>query len=96
MRLTISIRVNGKTVSQYSTANMLFSVQHYIAQISRYMTLWPGDVVWLGTDGATEPALQDGDVVEVIEEHIGVLRNPVRRAAARGTSRERDGGSAQR
>jgi 2-keto-4-pentenoate hydratase/2-oxohepta-3-ene-1,7-dioic acid hydratase in catechol pathway len=96
MRLTISIRVNGKTVSEYSTANMLFSVQHYIAQISRYMTLWPGDVVWLGTDGATEPALRDGDVVEVIEEHIGVLRNPVRRAAARGTPREREGGSAQR
>lgn len=80
MALTISIRVNGKPASEYSTDKMLFSAQHYIAQISKYMTLYPGDVVWLGTDGATEPALGDGDVVEVIEEHIGVLRNPVRRA----------------
>jgi 2-keto-4-pentenoate hydratase/2-oxohepta-3-ene-1,7-dioic acid hydratase in catechol pathway len=59
---------------------MLFSAQHYISQISKYMTLQPGDVVWLGTDGATEPALKDGDVVEIIQKDIGVLRNKVTRA----------------
>ena len=46
------------------------------------MTLQPGDVVWLGTDGATEPSLKDGDTVEVSQKDIGVLRNPVRRARA--------------
>lgn len=80
MNLTISVKVNGEQVSQYSTSKMLFSIQHYIAEITRYMTLWPGDVLWLGTDNATLPDLSDGDVCEIIHEDIGVLRNPVMRA----------------
>lgn len=75
--LTIAIDVNGKKVSEYHTGKMLFSAQHYIAQISKYMTLWPGDVVWLGTDNATEPDLKHGDCVEVIQKDIGILSNPV-------------------
>jgi 2-keto-4-pentenoate hydratase/2-oxohepta-3-ene-1,7-dioic acid hydratase in catechol pathway len=82
MKLTISIKVNGAAASEYGTDKMLFSAQHYISQISRYMTLQPGDVVWLGTDGATEPPLKDGDTVEIIQKDIGVLRNPVRRTSA--------------
>ncbi|HTP96976.1 MAG TPA: fumarylacetoacetate hydrolase family protein [Burkholderiales bacterium] len=82
MNLTVSVKVNGKTAAEYSTSRMLFSAQHYIANISKYMTLHPGDVVWLGTDGATEPDLKDGDVVEIACEPIGVLRNPVARAKA--------------
>lgn len=78
--LTISIKVNGTTASEYSTSRMLFSAQHYISQISKYMTLWPGDVVWLGTDNATEPPLNDGDRVEIVQKQIGVLGNPVVRA----------------
>lgn len=80
MNLTISINVNGTRASEYSTGKMLFSAQHYISQISKYMTLWPGDVVWLGTDNATEPPLQDGDRVEIVQKDIGVLGNPVARA----------------
>lgn len=80
MNLTISINVNGTKASEYSTSKMLFSAQHYLAQISKYMTLWPGDVVWLGTDNATEPSLKDGDHVEIVQEDIGVLGNPVVRA----------------
>lgn len=80
MNLTIVIRVDGKVVSEYSTAKMLFSAQHYIAEISKYMTLWPGDVLWLGTDGATVPDLEDGMLCEIVQKDIGVLSNPVRRA----------------
>ena len=82
MKLTVAIKVNGVTAAEYGTDKMLFSAQHYISQISRYMTLWPGDVIWLGTDGATEPDLKDGDTVEIIQKDIGTLRNPVRRARA--------------
>jgi 2-keto-4-pentenoate hydratase/2-oxohepta-3-ene-1,7-dioic acid hydratase in catechol pathway len=82
MNLTISIRVNGKVVSEYSTAKMLFSAQHYIAEISKYMTLWPGDVLWLGTDNATVPDLEDGVLCEIEQKDIGVLANPVKRASA--------------
>ena len=60
-----SIKVNGELASEYSTSKMLFSAQHYIAQITKYMTLWPGDVLWLGTDNATIPDLKHGDVVEI-------------------------------
>ena len=81
MNLDIAIHVNGAKVSEYHTGKMLFSAQHYIAQITRYMTLWPGDVLWLGTDNATEPSLKHGDRVEVIQKDIGVLSNPVVRAA---------------
>lgn len=82
MKLTVTIKVNGTTASEYGTDKMLFSAQHYISQISKYMTLQPGDVVWLGTDNATEPDLKDGDTVEIIQKDIGTLRNPVRRARA--------------
>ncbi len=82
MDLTISVKVNGEAASEYSTSKMIFSAQHYIAQITKYMTLWPGDVLWLGTDNATLPDLKHGDVCEVIQKDIGVLRNPIARAGA--------------
>jgi 2-keto-4-pentenoate hydratase/2-oxohepta-3-ene-1,7-dioic acid hydratase in catechol pathway len=44
--------------------------------MSQYLTLHPGDVLWMGTDGATEN-MKDGDLVEVEIPGIGVLRNPV-------------------
>ena len=80
MNLAVSVKVNGEVVSEYSTSKMLFSAQHYISQISKYMTLHPGDVVWLGTDNPTIPDLKHGDVCEIIQQDIGVLRNPVIRA----------------
>jgi len=80
LKLTVSIKVNGKTASEYDTGKMLFTPQHFIAQMTRYMTLYPGDVIWLGTDNATEPDLKAGDLVEVVQKDIGVLSNPVTRA----------------
>ena len=79
MAQRIDVRINGKTVSSYSTAGMIFGVAHTIARMSRYLTLHPGDVIWFGCDGATVPALQPGDLVEVVNEHIGVLANRVTR-----------------
>ena len=77
MNQVIEVRVNGKTASSYNTRNMIFGVAHYIARMSRYVTLHPGDVIWMGCDGATEPALQPGDLVEVANDAIGVLANRV-------------------
>jgi len=82
MRQVIEVRVNGRTVSSYSTGNMIFGVAQYIARMSRYVTLHPDDVIWMGCDGATEPALQAGDLVEVVNDAIGVLANRVTRASA--------------
>jgi 2-keto-4-pentenoate hydratase/2-oxohepta-3-ene-1,7-dioic acid hydratase in catechol pathway len=76
----IDVRINGKTVSSYNTRGMIFSVAQYLARMSRYVTLHPGDIVWFGCDAATLPPLQDGDLVEVANETIGVLANRVVRA----------------
>lgn len=81
MAQTIAVRINGKSVSEYSTANMIFSLAHYIARMTRYLTLYPGDVIWMGCDGPTVPALQPGDLVEVVNDAIGVLANRVTREA---------------
>ncbi len=77
MAQTIEVRVNGRTVSSYNTGRMIFGVAQYISRMSRYLTLHPGDVIWFGCDGATVPALQPGDLVEVVNEAIGVLSNHV-------------------
>ncbi len=82
MNLDIEIRIDGQRVAGYNTSKMLFSAQRYIAEITKYMTLHPGDVIWLGTDDATEPNLADGQVCEIVQQDIGVLRNPVVREKA--------------
>ena len=77
MAQDIEVRVNSKTVSRYSTRGMIFSVARYVSRMSRYLTLHPDDVIWFGCDGATVPALQPGDLVEVVNDAIGVLANRV-------------------
>ena len=77
MAQTIEVRINGRTVSSYHTGGMIFSVAQYLSRMSRYVTLHPGDVIWFGCDGPTVPALQEGDLVEVVNGAIGVLANRV-------------------
>ena len=77
MNQVIEVRVNGRTVSTYNTSVMIFSVAHFISRMSRYLTLHPNDVIWFGCDGPTEPALKPGDLVEVVNDAIGVLANRV-------------------
>lgn len=77
----IAVRVNGKLATTYSTGKAIFSLRHYIARMTAYVTLWPGDVIWLGCDGPTLPELNPGDLVEVVNDAIGVLANRVVREA---------------
>ena len=72
----VTIRLNGKEMFTYKVGDAIFSVRHFLSRMSQYVTLYPGDVLWMGTDGATEN-MKDGDVVEVEVSDIGVLRNPV-------------------
>ena len=82
-RLMVRSRVNGELRQEASTADMLFPVAALVADLSRGMTLEPGDLIATGTPagagmGFQPPRwLQVGDVVEVEVEGIGVLRNPV-------------------
>lgn len=70
------VRLNGKQCIDFKTDAMLFGVVDYLVAISRYMTLAPGDVLWMGTEGHAE-SMRPGDVVEVEITGIGTLRNPV-------------------
>jgi len=74
--LRVTIRLNGKEMFSYAVKDAIFGVRQFISRMSQYLTLFPGDVLWMGTDGATEN-MKDGDVVEVEVPEIGVLRNPV-------------------
>lgn len=82
-RLRIQCRVNGQTMQDSNTEQMIFNVPQTIAYLSRVMTLEPGDVVFTGTPPgvgfARKPPvfLKAGDVAEIEIEGIGVLRNPV-------------------
>ena len=72
----ITIRLNGRVVSQYNTRAMLFDVAAHICEITRYATLFPGDVLWMSTEGATQ-SMAPRDVVEIEIDGIGTLRNHV-------------------
>ena len=72
-----TVRVNGRVVSQFATGNLIHDVATYIAEMTKYLTLYPGDVIWMGTDGATLPPLHPGDQVEVEISGIGTLKNSV-------------------
>ncbi|MBI3328281.1 MAG: fumarylacetoacetate hydrolase family protein [Nitrospinae bacterium] len=74
--LYVTIRLSGRDVGHYKVADAIFGVRHYLSRMSQYLTLYPGDVLWMGTDGAPEN-MKDGDVVEIEINDIGVLRNPV-------------------
>ncbi|HEV7677818.1 MAG TPA: fumarylacetoacetate hydrolase family protein [Candidatus Dormibacteraeota bacterium] len=79
--LRITTRVNGEVRQESRTSLMIRPVGELIAFISSVMTLEPGDAIFTGTPAGVGP-LQEGDVVEVEVEEVGVLRNPVRRAPA--------------
>jgi len=75
-RLVTRVRVNGKEMIAFPTNEMHFGIATYLSTMTRYLTLNPGDVVWMGTDG--DPAnIKHGDTVEIDISGIGVLSNPV-------------------
>lgn len=81
--LAIRLRLNGQTMQDSNTRQMIFRVGEVLAYLSQVFTLEPGDLIFTGTPPgvgfARKPPvfLKAGDVVEVEIEGLGVLRNPV-------------------
>jgi 2-keto-4-pentenoate hydratase/2-oxohepta-3-ene-1,7-dioic acid hydratase in catechol pathway len=74
----VTARVNGETKQQANTSSMAFSIPYLLRYISCAMTLYPGDLIATGTPAGVS-SLNDGDVVEIEIEGIGILRNDVRK-----------------
>jgi 2-keto-4-pentenoate hydratase/2-oxohepta-3-ene-1,7-dioic acid hydratase in catechol pathway len=79
--LVVETLLNGTTVQQDSTRNMLFGFGEVVAAISRRIPLRPGDVICTGTPAgvglATGRYLVDGDTITVRVRGLGELFNPV-------------------
>ena len=81
--LKIQLHLNGETVQDSNTDQLIFGVPELIAFLTESITLEPGDVIATGTPPgvgfARKPPvyLAEGDVMEVEIEGLGILRNPV-------------------
>ena len=70
------VRIDDRLVEDFKTNDMIFSAQTFIHEVTKYNTIYPGDVMWLGTDGVPEN-IKDGDTVHIEITGIGTLSNPV-------------------
>jgi 2-keto-4-pentenoate hydratase/2-oxohepta-3-ene-1,7-dioic acid hydratase in catechol pathway len=70
------VTLNGVLLHDFDTTDMLFDAGEVIAEICRYNTMLPGDVVWLGTDDKPHN-MKPGDKLEIEITGIGVLANHV-------------------
>lgn len=81
--LRIQLRLNGETVQDSNTGDMIFDIPTCIATFSTGVTLEPGDIISTGTPSGVgmgmtpQRWLKAGDVMECEIEGIGVLGNPV-------------------
>ncbi len=80
--LKLRTLVNGETMQDSNTSELLFKIPHLVSYLSRAFTLLPGDVIITGTPpgvgmGKKPPIfLKHGDVVSVEIDGIGKLTNP--------------------
>jgi 2-keto-4-pentenoate hydratase/2-oxohepta-3-ene-1,7-dioic acid hydratase in catechol pathway len=82
--LQIQFRLNGETLQNSNTKELIFKIPEIIEFLSASITLEPGDVIATGTPPgvgfARKPPvfMRDGDRAEVEIEGLGILSNPVR------------------
>lgn len=83
--LRLWLTVNGKTLQDGNTSNLIFNVPFMISYISQFMTLLPGDVITTGTPAGVglgqkpEPwYLKEGDVVELGIDGLGSSKQKVK------------------
>ncbi len=81
--LVLGCAVNGETVQDARSSDLIFSIPSLVAYLSRIVTLYPGDVIFTGTPsgvgaGRTPPRfLREGDVLESWISGIGELRQTI-------------------
>lgn len=89
--LRIVTQVNGETVQDGNTSDMIFSVGEIVSYLSKTMTLFPGDLVITGTPNGVGYSrrpprfLHPGDEVTVEIERVGSIRTPIIAAPGRSS-----------
>lgn len=78
--LVLRTRLNGEVVQEDVSANLVFPFGLLVADLSRFITLMPGDVILTGTP-AGPPVVRPGDEVEVEIEGLSRVRSHVVEAA---------------
>ena len=79
-KLAMRLDVNGERMQTGSTATMIFGVAHLVSYVSRFMTLYPGDVITTGTPPGVGMAkkppryLKPGDVMTLAVAGLGEQR----------------------
>ncbi|PTW51992.1 fumarylacetoacetate hydrolase family protein [Rhodovulum kholense] len=81
--LGLSLALNGQTVQDSRTDDMIFSVAEIVSYMSRFMALQPGDIIATGTPSGVgmgmkpQRFLRPGDVMELTVEGLGTQRQDV-------------------
>ena len=70
--LTITVRVNGRETSRFSTSNLVRPVARLIAEVTDFMTLFEGDVLLVGLP-PNGPQAKVGDRVEADISGVGTV-----------------------
>lgn len=82
--LRLWLKVNGQTMQDGTTANLIFKIPFLISYLSQFMTLLPGDIISTGTPAGVglgmnpQVYLQPGDVVELGIDGLGTSRQNVK------------------
>jgi 5-oxopent-3-ene-1,2,5-tricarboxylate decarboxylase/2-hydroxyhepta-2,4-diene-1,7-dioate isomerase len=78
---TLRTYIDGKVVQEGAISEMLFPIDYILADLSRFITLLPGDIILSGTPKNSRP-MNVGDLVEVEVSGLGRLSNKVVEAPA--------------
>ena len=83
--LHLWLKLNGKTMQDSNTSDLIFGIPKLVSYISQFMTLLPGDLISTGTPFGVglglnpEIYLKDGDQMELGIEGLGVASQKVRK-----------------
>lgn len=69
------VRLNGAETAEWNIDQWYFSPADVLVSITRYITVKPGDILMMGTDGVRSPYVKGGDTVEIELGGVGTLRN---------------------
>ena len=82
--LRLWLKLNGKTMQESNTSDLIFSIPKLVSYISEFMTLLPGDLISTGTPFGVglgldpQKYLKDGDIMELGIDGLGVSKQPVK------------------